>query len=96
MNPQSSLSDSSRPAPLAAFRSRHRDSLGLCAHRWSLGPGDGAPDGLTPEDFHDMARVLESMARAIRQEADRKWAERKRIGEGEKDSLPREPDRVPK
>lgn len=30
-------------------------------------------------DFHDMARILESMARAMRHEADRRWEERKRI-----------------
>ncbi|WP_150114003.1 hypothetical protein [Leptospirillum ferriphilum] len=36
-----------RPAPLAALRLRHRDSWGPCAHRWSFGPGDFAPDGLT-------------------------------------------------
>lgn len=51
---------------------------GLCALRWSSGPGDGAPDGLTTEDLHDMARTLESLARAMRREADRRWEERKR------------------
>ena len=29
----------SRPAPLVALRSRHLNSCGLCAHRWSSGPG---------------------------------------------------------
>ena len=77
MNPE----NPSCPAPLVALRSLHR------ALRWSSGPGDGAPDGLTPEDFHDMARILESMARCIRREADKRWAERKRIGEREKDTI---------
>ena len=74
MNPE----NPSCPAPLLAFRLRHRDSWGPCALRWSSGPGDGAPDGLTPEDFHDMARILESTARDMRREADKRWAERKR------------------
>ncbi len=78
MRPQSSTDDPSRPAPLDAFRLRHRDSCGPCALRWSSGPGDFAPDGLSSEDFHDMARILESLARSMRREADRRWAERKR------------------
>ena len=77
MNPQSSPSDTSRPAPLDAFRLRHRDSCGPCALRWSSGPGGFAPDGLSSEDFHDMARILESLARSMRREADRRWAEKK-------------------
>ena len=35
----------SRPAPLAVFRSRHQDSWGPHAHRWSSGPGAVAPNG---------------------------------------------------
>ncbi len=82
MRPQSSTDDTSRPAPLDAFRARHRDSCGPCALRWSSGPGDFAPDGLSSEDFHDMARILESLARSMRREADRRWAERKGGGWG--------------
>lgn len=84
MNPE----NPSCPAPLVAFRLRHRDSWGPCALRWSSGSGDGAPDGLTPEDFHDMARMLESTARCIkergRQEVGRK---KKNRGEGERHYL---------
>ena len=78
MNPE----NPSCPAPLVAFRLRHRDSWGPCVLRWSSGPGDGAPDGLTPEDFHDLARILESTARGMRREADKRWAERKVGGDG--------------
>ncbi|MHB1758333.1 MAG: hypothetical protein ACYCT9_12655 [Leptospirillum sp.] len=42
-----------RPAPLVAFRSRHRDFVGLCAHRWSS-TRQRRFGRLAPEDFHDM------------------------------------------